>query len=190
MSIEISYIYIPKVAIQVKYRIFIIVILILSVLSCNNSDSNSANQNYSTQNQNDIITEKKIEQLKYLDYTLSTEANEVVLQWPMYQELQTQINFLQKADLTFFTSDRKVLDSLMLDLNTQVPEKLQTKPIMSRIDVVKTKLLKLQSNLTIDNVATETKIESIRELLQANSNLNLQINKKLEFDTFNKITPE
>lgn len=165
-------------------------LFLLFVFSCNNAEDANNLQDDNKEAQTSEITAKKIEGLQYLDYALSTEAIAEVIDWPMFQELQTQMNYLKQADLSFFTSERKVLDSLMLDLRIQTPEKLKTKPILARINVVKTKILKLHSNLILDNVATEVKIESIRELLQSTSNLNLQINKKLEFDTFNKISAD
>lgn len=165
-------------------------LFLVFVFSCENAKNSRTEAEETLQDQTVEISEKKIEELQYLDYALSAEATAEVLEWSMFQELQTQMNYLKKADLSFFTSDRKTLDSLMLNLSSQTPEKLMTKPILSRINVVKTKVLKLHSNLTLDNVATEVKIESIKELLQAASNLNLQINKKLEFDTFNKISSD
>ncbi|WP_296311787.1 hypothetical protein [Winogradskyella sp. UBA3174] len=160
------------------------------IISCDNSktDQTSAVKNES---QTELkISAKAIEGFKYDDYALSNEGQDLVNGWEKYQELSIQINYLKKADLSFFNSDKKLLTDFISDLNENVPERLQTNSITSRVLIVETKLLKLNENLTISNITTETKLSSIKEVLVAFSNLIFQINWKLEFDVYNKIEAE
>ncbi|MDC0007246.1 hypothetical protein OAE07_04690, partial [Winogradskyella sp.] len=92
--------------------------------------------------------------------------------------------------LSFFNGDKKLLTDFIADFSKNIPERLQTNPITSRVVIVETKLLKLNENLTLSNIKTTTKLTSIVEVLVAFSNLTLQINKKLEFDIYNKIEAE
>ena len=49
---------------------------------------------------------------------------------------------------------------------------------------------KLNENLTIDNIDRRVKLLGIKDVLESFSNLNYQINKKIEFDVYDKIKPE
>lgn len=160
------------------------------ILSCNNSEDQ---QNITNKNETQTelkISAKAIEAFKYDDYALSDEGQDLLNEWQKYQELAIQINYLKKADLSFFNGDKKLLTDFIADFSKNIPERLQTNPITSRVVIVETKLLKLNENLTLSNIKTTTKLTSIKEVLVAFSNLTLQINKKLEFDIYNKIEAE
>ena len=159
-------------------------------MSCKNAeDGNKVLLDGAIDNSNEI-TAKKIQQLKYTDYDLSAEAKKTVSTRQAYQEVTNQVTYLKKADLNYFKNDKAVLVGLAEDLKRKIPDQLNTKPILSRIVVIKTTLLKLHSNLILDNIPSDIKLQSIKEFLEAVSNLNLQINKKLEFDEFDNIQPE
>ena len=86
-----------------------------------------------------------------------------------------------------FSLQRGFLNKEFLD---QLPKGLNTNPISSRVTVVVTTLLKLNDDLTLDNITLQNKRDSVKHLLVAFSNLNFQINKKLERDLFDRINPE
>lgn len=131
-----------------------------------------------------------IESLNYIDYALSTEGEEAVLEWEKYQELAIQINYLKQGDVSFFKGERELLLTFITDLETSIPKDLETNPISSRVAVVITALLKLNDDLSLDNIEPSAKLASIKLLLVSFSNLNFQINKKLERDFFDSIQPE
>lgn len=133
--------------------------------------------------QENEITRQSIEAIDYDDYVLSSDTSEKVSNWKEFLELTTQISYLKNADLSYFSGDKQTIASLMSDLKNNMPEVLNTNPINSRITVVETKILKLHNNLTLDNIGVKVKIQSIKEVLVAISNLNIQMNKKLEFDS-------
>ena len=71
-----------------------------------------------------------------------------------------------------------------------MPDQFKLNPILSRSAIVETDLLKLNENLTLDNIKRSEKLLSIKALFVSFSNLNYQINEKLESDFYDKIQPE
>ncbi len=173
-----------------KFKIYFFSALFLLV-ACNTSNESSEDD---TQTQSEAqlpeITVRDIEALKYDDYVLSDASSQATSNWQKFQELSSQVEFLKKADLSFFKSEKQTLLSLMTDLKNEIPEVINTNPVSSRILVLETKLLKLQNSLTISNISKEEKLQDIMDLLIAFSNLNLHINKKLEFDANDVERPE
>lgn len=161
------------------------------MMSCNTSNK-SPEDSKSTQSEEQLpeITVGDIEALKYEDYVLSDASSQATSNWQKFQELSSQVEFLKKADLNFFKGDKQTLLSLMTDLKEEMPEVINTSPVNSRILVLETKLLKLQNSLTITNISKEEKLQDIKDVLIAFSNLNLHINKKLEFDANDVERPE
>ena len=128
------------------------------------------------------ISAKAIESFKYNDYVLSTDAESQVRNWSKFQELETQISYLKTADIVFFTEEKDTLKKFMDSLRISIPDTINTSPVNARITALETKLLKLNNDFNLGNYASEKKLQSIKELLVANSNLIFVINKKLEFD--------
>ena len=92
------------------------------------------------------------------------------------------MGYLKQGDLSFFKNEQAEVKALFDSLKTTIPDTINTKPIVSRFAVLETTSLKLQDNLNMDNIEKATKLASVKEVLVAFGNLNLQINKKLEFD--------
>ena len=163
----------------------------ITVMSCGDDKSTTIEtETVVTTDQNARITAKTIESLNYNDYVLSSEAEKAIISWEKYKELESQIRFLKKADFSFFNGDKELLTTVIREFKTQMPEEFKTNPIISRNAIIETALLKLNENLTIDNIKRKDKLLGIKALFVAFSNLNYQINKKLEKDTYNKIQPE
>tara|TARA_R110002050_G_scaffold133229_2_gene255658 strand:- start:7742 stop:8230 length:489 start_codon:yes stop_codon:yes gene_type:complete len=141
-------------------------------------------------NQDKKITAKTIESIDYKDYALSPEAQAVVIPWTQYQELSKQIGFLKKGDFSFFNEDVADLQEFIKGFKASLPNEFRTNPIISRNAIIETALLKLNEYLTLDNIERKDKLLGIKEVFVAFSNLNYQINKKLERDMYNDIQPE
>ncbi|WP_299113984.1 hypothetical protein [uncultured Winogradskyella sp.] len=166
---------------------FLYILVLVVFFSCGDDNSKTTPKVLEEQKQDTkTITAKAIESFKYNDYILSEDAKKEVAQWTRFQELSTQISFLKKADVTFFTAEKDTLKVFLDSLKVSLPENINTNPINSRISVLETKLLKLNNDLTLDNYSVDNKLGSIRDLLIANSNLIFGINKKLEFDKRDK----
>ncbi|SDG70160.1 hypothetical protein [Winogradskyella thalassocola] len=174
-----------------KIRFIVLVLSCIMVISCDD-DTNSTKELEITENteQNTKITAKTIENIDYRDYALSSESQSAIVTWERYHELATQISYLKKADFSFFNGDLELLKKFINEFKTQMPDQFQTNHIISRNAIIETELLKLNENLTIDNISREEKLLNIKALFVAFSNLNYLINKKLESEFYNKIQPE
>lgn len=173
-------------------RIGLVLLIIFSFLlmSCGDGESQSQITDTETENKKNPITSEAIENFDYSDYALSTKGEQAVADWEKYQELAIQISYLKKADLSFFNGDKKLLKTFIDEFKAQIPEDLNTNPIISRAIIIETTLLRLNDNLTLDNIDSDLKLESVKEVVVAFSNLNYQINKKLSRDIYEQIKAE
>jgi hypothetical protein len=168
----------------------VLTIFCIILMSCGGDKSTTEISTTEFTNQKNTITAKAIEDFEYTDYALSSKAESVIGNWEKYQELAIQISYLKKADLSFFNSEKKLLKTAIKDFKVTIPDQLRTNPILSRIVIIETTVLKLNENLSIDNIDGRAKLISVKEVLESFSNLNYQINKKLEFDVYDNIKSE
>ena len=173
-----------------KIGLYALSLFCLLFSSCDEDKSINETVETESKSQKPVISVKAIEALNYTDYALSTESKEAITEWENYKELEAQIGYLKKADLSFFNGDKKELRQFISDFKTSTPKQFLINPVISRTAIIETTLLKLNENLTLENIEEKDKLESIREVFVAFSNLNYQINKKLENDFYNKIQPE
>ena len=136
------------------------------------------------------ISKKDIESIRYDEFWLSQDSQKAVNDWQKFQELNDQVDLLKKGDITYFSSDPLIVRTLLQELRTEMPKQLLTNEISARITALDTKTQKLNSLLRIDNINKEEKLQAIREFLVTISNLNLQINKKFEFEKNNVLKPQ
>lgn len=135
--------------------------------------------------EDDRITRKEIENLRYDDYGLSPDSQNAIQDWQKYNEMIIQTDNLKKNDLTFFTNESTLVRTFLTDLRTEMPQALKSNEISARLTVVQTAMLKLNSLLNLDNIEKEDKLKAIKDYLVAVSNLNLLINNKFEFEANN-----
>ncbi|MBV7270685.1 hypothetical protein [Winogradskyella luteola] len=173
-----------------KIGLILLSICFLMLISCGTDNAKEDKAEAETTNQKTVITAKAIENFNYTDYVLSSGAEKAVANWEKYQELAIQINYLKKADLSFFNGDKDLLRTFIEEFKLALPTNFKTNPIISRMAIIETSLYRLNENLTLDNIDDNLKLESVKEVLIAFSNLNYQINKKLERDKYNKIKAE
>lgn len=129
-----------------------------------------------------VIKVKDIAKIKYTDYILDSRAEDSIVNWMAYKQLDEVVNNLKKADLNFFKANEKNVKELVRNLKQTIPAEINNNAITARITALETQLLKLES---LYNLSTTTKpelLENIRAFLVAFSNLNLQMNKKIEAD--------
>jgi gas vesicle protein len=129
------------------------------------------------------ITENDISKLKFLEYGLDVKTEKIIESWEKYKELQDITGKLKKGDLTFFKDNGDAIKTFLKDFKEKIPDTLNTPSIKARINALETKLYKLES---VSNLSTTSKEElsfTIKEFLESLSNLNLQMNKKLEKDS-------
>ncbi len=173
-----------------KTGLVVLNIVFVMLVSCGDDKNAIIDTDIGTKNQKSVITAKAIENFDYTDYALSAEADKAIANWEEYKELAIQINYLKKADLSFFNGEKKLLKTFIGDFRANIPDQLRSNPIVSRTVIIETTLLKLNENLTIDNIDEQVKLLGVKEVLESFSNLNYQINKKLERDIYDKIEKE
>lgn len=173
-----------------KIGLMLLNICLLMFISCGNDNGKSDDTEIENTSEKRTITANAIKKFKYKDYVLSTNAETAVADWEKYQELAIQISYLKKADLSFFNGDKELLKKFIEEFKLELPTNFETNPITSRMAIIETSLLRLNENLTIDNIDGSLKLESVKEVIVAFSNLNYQINKKLERDKYEKIKSE
>lgn len=173
-----------------KFGSIILQLFFVMLISCGNDKGAQEPLDNKADNEGVEITTKAIQNLDYSDYVLSNEAEKELANWEKYQELAIQVNYLKKADLSFFNGDKELLKKFLEEFKIGLQEKLKTNPIISRMAIVETSILRLNDNLTLDNISGKDKLESVKEVIVAFSNLNYQINKKLESDKYSNIQPQ
>lgn len=171
-----------------KNTIFLVVLLLY--FSCNQDKNPETTPTSQEVKKESKITKSTIEKLQYQDYLLDAKARKIIENWPKFQELVGHIKLLKQAEFSFLGGDKETIIALVNDLKAETPETLKTNPITSRIVVLETTILKLHNELNLDNPNRDELLISITEVLSAMSNLNLQINKKIEFDVNNIDRPE
>lgn len=132
-----------------------------------------------------IITQIDISKLKYIDFGLDADAEKLIEDWDEYVQLQQIIENIKLADFAELKDNRKVLKTLIKDFKKNIPVSLKSSSILARVMVFETKLFKTESLVNLSNINKTELGGTIRELLLAFSNLNFQINKKLERDSQN-----
>ncbi|RKE98969.1 hypothetical protein [Ichthyenterobacterium magnum] len=174
---------------MMRFVKLIYIVFCFFVLNCNNSSSNNQTQEVETTVDENQISQKDIENLKYVDIGLSNASKKAVSNWQKFQELSNHIDFLKQGDLSFVKSEITLVDVFFAELKTQIPKSINTNAIASRLTVLETKFYKANDLLLIDNISKKEKLKGIKELLIAVSNLNLQIDKKFELETNNVKRP-
>lgn len=159
--------------------------LCLALTACKDSSDAPEDTTNTETKSNKIITEGDIAKLKYIDFILDEKAETGIEEWHNYEQLNSIINNIKKADLTDFRDNHKVLVALIKDLKKNIPVALKQESVLARILVIETKLYKLEDVINLSSVQKEELGSTIKELLEAFSNLNFQINKKLEHDSQN-----
>lgn len=164
-------------------RVYLLSILLI-LLSCTQNNQKSKSD-ISQENQNDFLTKEDIAALKYTDYALDSKAFKEQSAWQKYGELEVLVNDVKNANLSFFKDNKDVLKSFLEDLKSTTPEKINTPAIQARLKVIETMSYKLEDQLMLSQPKKDDMLNSIKGFLEAFSNLNFQINKKLERDSQN-----
>jgi hypothetical protein len=155
--------------------------LLTLFVSCKKTQENDTSNTIEKQ-QIQAITEQDLLKLKYADYVLDFKTEEAIKDWQEYFQLQEVINKVKKADLSFFNDNEENIKILISKLKENIPNQVNSEGVLARLLVLETKMLKLES---LSNLSTTTKqelISIIKEFFVSFSNVNFQMNKKLEFD--------
>ncbi|NNC48991.1 MAG: hypothetical protein HKO01_00465 [Flaviramulus sp.] len=156
-------------------------IIIILLVSCKNNEESNVPNVIENQQVQDINVED-ISNLKYVDYVLDFKTEEAIKDWQEYYELQSVINEVIKSDLSFFNDNEENINILISKLKENIPAEVKSDGILARLLVLETKLLKLQSLSNLSTTTKEELLTIIKEFFVSFSNVNFQMNKKIEFD--------
>ena len=149
------------------------------MLSCQNSDSNT--DAVSTENTiEELVSKADIKALQYTNFMVDKKVEKTITNWEKYRELNLVITDVKGGNLSFFKSNNDVLATLNMELKTTIPDAINSPFVMARVIAVETKMYKLESEVNLSNPSKERILESVKELVTAFSNLNLQMNKQIE----------
>jgi hypothetical protein len=164
---------------------FLCACILLLGLSCKKTTPTNTEKS-DTHNKSQVITEKDISNLNYLEFDLDDRVIPIVESWQEFNQLESIIENAKKGDLSYFkTEGKKNLKTLFSSIKETIPETLNTQSILARLRVVETKAYKTESLSNLSTTKKQELLDSIKELLVSFSNLNFQLNKKLENDSQN-----
>ncbi len=136
------------------------------------------------------ISKDELQKLNFTEFVLDPDSEKYIAGWWKYKELEDKINKLKNADFSYFKSDKKIIETLIKEFKKTGLLDINEEAIQARILVVETMYLKLNNTINISSSTKEEIKKAITNLLEAFSNLNYQINKKLERDSQNISKPE
>ena len=153
------------------------IVFILLLQGCNNSINNKTKSDLTNKEDYNITSDSKI-----IVRELSPEAKNITQQWSSLQELQNIINNLTKGDYSTFKEKDNYLKESIGELRKTLPEKLNIKSITSRLLVLETNFLQLESVLSESGLESVNKVLIKNKLIESYYNFIYQINKNIEKD--------
>jgi len=165
-------------------RLLSILFLVFLATSCMD-DSTKKVETKLQQESEEILNKGDIDGLKYIEFLPDQKVVKQISGWEKYSELDRLIIDVKNANFSFFRDNAEILNTFCEELISTIPKGMNTPQINSRVIVLQTKLFKLESVVGLSNVNKKQLLESVKELLIAFSNLNLQMNKKVEKESQN-----
>lgn len=165
-----------------RINILIVISIFILCFSCKKTQENISDETIE-QNKSKELTEKDISNIKYAEYALDSKTEDSIQDWTEYLQLQDIKSNIEKGDLSFFNDNEEVIKLLLKELKSNIPEQVSSSSVTARILVLETKLYKLESLSNLSTTSKEELLSIITEFFVSFSNLNLQMNKKIEFDS-------
>ena len=150
-------------------------LLIILLQGCNNSINITDISSENNTLENSINLSAKIN-----PQSLSFEAQNITQKWSSLPELQSIINGLKSENYTAFMETDNYLKEFITELKKTLPKKLNTTSISSRIVVLETNILELESVLSKTQFETKKKVIITNKSIESYYNLIYQINKTIE----------
>ena len=153
-------------------------ICLLFVVSCIDS------QRAATQTKIDQVTDSKLfGQADAMLPDFSESSENYISQWPVFDDLITEVLAINQASLTTIQQRSNLLVSRMDSLTKNIPDTLNTRPIYSRVIITKTRAAIVKQVANKGRLDTLEMQKAIMQMNLATANLIIQINEKFEKDT-------
>ena len=153
-------------------------ICLLFIVSCIDS------QQTATQTKIDQVTDSKLfGQADAMLPDFSESSENYISQWPVFDDLITEVLAINQASLTTIQQRSNLLVSRMDSLTKNIPDTLNTQPIYSRVIITKTRAAIVKQVANKGRLDTLEMQKAIMQMNLATANLIIQINEKFEKDT-------
>jgi len=153
-------------------------ICLLFVVSCIDS------QQTATQTKIDQVTDSKLfGQADAMLPDFSESSENYISQWPVFDDLITEVLAINQASLTTIQQRSNLLVSRMDSLTKNIPDTLNTQPIYSRVIITKTRAAIVKQVANKGRLDALEMQKAIMQMNLATANLIIQINEKFEKDT-------
>jgi len=153
-------------------------ICLLFVVSCIDS------QQAATQTKIDQVADSKLfGQADAMLPDFSESSENYISQWPVFDDLITEVLAINQASLTTIQQRSNLLVSRMDSLTKNIPDTLNTQPIYSRVIITKTRAAIVKQVASKGRLDTLEMQKAIMQMNLATANLIIQINEKFEKDT-------
>ena len=107
--------------------------------------------------------------------------NDLILEsWLNYIELAEYINQFNSNDFSSLIDNKKYLIRFFNGIKNTIPDVLNQPEISSRLTVIETDFLKLESMLSNFEISSDQKNKMVKRINNSFSNLNFQIDKVIE----------
>jgi hypothetical protein len=150
-------------------------LLIILLQGCNNSINIT-----DISSENDTLKNSINISAKINPQSLSYEAQGITQKWSSLPELKNIINGLKSENYSAFMETDNYLKEFITELKKTLPKKLNTPSITSRIVVLETNILELESVLSKTQLETKRKVIVTDKSIESYYNLIYQINKTIE----------
>lgn len=170
-------------------KILSILSIFILIFSCKKTqDDNLTDENKDNASQK--LSESDISKMDYTDFVLDERTEQAIEDWEEYEQLQDIISNVKKGDLSFFRNNEDAVKALLKDIKTNIPMAVNTPETLARIQVLETKIYKLESLSNLTSTLKDELNSTIKEFFISVSNLNFQMNKKLEKENQNIVRPQ
>lgn len=170
-------------------KILSIISIFILISSCKKTEEEENSPINTIETTSQELSEKDISKLDYLDFALDEKTEQVIENWGEYYQIQDIVTNVKEGDLNFF-KEKETIKTLLTDLKKNIPEPVNTSATLARLQVLETKIYKLESLSNLSTTNKDALKSSIKEFLISFSNLNFQMNKKLEKDSNNIQKPQ
>lgn len=114
-----------------------ILIICLAISSCSQNNNSKNESNLADKREDSLKLELNISGFEKT--ILNSQAETLVRNWPMYLDLEDEINRLKKYTLQDVISNISTLEKVVDSLQKTIPTAVDTFPVTSRINVLNTK---------------------------------------------------
>lgn len=162
-----------------KIKILIVLSVLIMFFSCKKTTTINKNIKEETLTK---LSEKEISKLNYIEFALDSRTEKIIKTpgWKAYYEVQDIITNVKKGNLSFFNDNSEAIAELLKALKNDIPSKLNQSATIARITALETKMYKLESLVNLSTTDKKELKSIIKEFFEAFSNLNFQMNKKIE----------